>query len=84
MIHKKLHAFYEKHIIFGYIITVVALIIALVGIIGVWAVNKYWHPPLLQFSEIVVQFSLPHILHDWLKMVFIKIPDSTGWYPIYL
>lgn len=51
MIHKKLHALYEKHLLFGYVLTAATLVVALLGIIGVWAVNRYWHPPLLQFSE---------------------------------
>lgn len=51
MIHNKLHSLYEKNVLFGYVLTTAALLVALIGILGVWAVNKYWHPPLLQFTE---------------------------------
>ena len=51
MIHQKIATFYQKNVFAAYSITVAAFILAVVGIGSLWAVNKYWHPPLLQFTQ---------------------------------
>ncbi len=51
MIHKKLGIFYEKNIKVAIFATGLVLALAVGSVVGAWAVNTYWFPPVLKFSE---------------------------------